>query len=200
MTDLNAAVSAASPPAPAAPSPLASFRALPLAIEQSNLLSALVALTSVVDAVAGAAAAVGDAPLSHVIGALADLAAASNGVNDAAAAMSVAAAPFLPMPSAPASNPAPLQGPMFRNSAPWVAGALYTVVPKEPLVAVPDNNEKWFAITRGKYVGLTKNSAISLNAVTGISTALSDKFNTQNEALDHFNDALSTPGAIAILR
>ncbi|KAJ7715849.1 hypothetical protein DFH07DRAFT_785538 [Mycena maculata] len=80
---------------------------------------------------------------------------------------------------------------------PWIAGNLYGVVPMMPLQAVPDNQDKWFAITRGKYVGLTKNSAISINAVTGFAGALSEKFGLQSEALEHFNGALVC-GAVAI--
>ncbi|KAJ7018724.1 hypothetical protein C8F04DRAFT_1277240 [Mycena alexandri] len=58
-------------------------------------------------------------------------------------------------------------------------------------------NEKWFAITRGRYVGLTINSAISLNVVTGVPSGLSERFNSQAEALQHFNAALAAH-AIAV--
>jgi hypothetical protein len=77
-------------------------------------------------------------------------------------------------------------------AGPWTAGLLYGVIPNGPLTAVPDNGGKWFAITRGKYIGLTQNSAISLNAVTGISTGLSEKFSNQSDALNHFNGAHAT--------
>ncbi|KAJ7612814.1 hypothetical protein DFH06DRAFT_1147085 [Mycena polygramma] len=115
------------------------------------------------------------------------------GSNASAASSTVAAAAPV---AAPPAAPAP---PSFlRSSAPWLAGYLYNVIPTDHLASVPDNGDKWFAITRGKYVGLTKNSAISLAAVTGVSTGLSDKFNTQADALDHFNAALDS-GAIALL-
>ncbi|KAJ7846659.1 hypothetical protein B0H13DRAFT_2362900 [Mycena leptocephala] len=84
------------------------------------------------------------------------------------------------------------------SAGPWIAGSLYDVVPAAPLRAIPDNGEKWYAITRGKYVGLTKNSVVSLNAVTGISTSLSEKHGSQSEALDHFNSALGI-NAIAVI-
>jgi hypothetical protein len=67
------------------------------------------------------------------------------------------------------------------------------------MIAIPDNNEKWFAITRGKYVGLTRNAALSLNAVVGVSNALSTSFNSQAEALEHFNSALEC-GAVTVIR
>ncbi|KAJ7022831.1 hypothetical protein C8F04DRAFT_1272129 [Mycena alexandri] len=82
-------------------------------------------------------------------------------------------------------------------TGPWVTGTLYGVVPLGPITAIPDSNEKWFAITRGRYVGLTINSAISLNAVTGVPSGLSERFNSQAEALQHFNAALAAH-AIAV--
>ncbi|KAJ7017741.1 hypothetical protein C8F04DRAFT_1278923 [Mycena alexandri] len=82
-------------------------------------------------------------------------------------------------------------------TAPWIAGNLYGVVPQAPLTAIPDRNEKWFAITRGRYVGLTTNSAVSLNAVAGVPSGLSDRCASQAEALQHFNVALAAH-AVAI--
>ncbi|KAJ7812598.1 hypothetical protein B0H13DRAFT_1926069 [Mycena leptocephala] len=72
---------------------------------------------------------------------------------------------------------------------PWLAGFLYAVTPLAPLTAVADNGDK--------YVGLTKNSAISHNAVTGISSGLSDKCSLQAEALKYFNGALGV-GAVVV--
>jgi hypothetical protein len=89
--------------------------------------------------------------------------------------------------------------PFIRTSGPWLAGLLFGVTPQSAIVAVPDDGGKWFAITRGRYVGLTKNSAISIHAVTGISGGLSDKCSLQAEALDHFNSALSL-GAVAVIQ
>ncbi|KAJ7021084.1 hypothetical protein C8F04DRAFT_1195841 [Mycena alexandri] len=96
--------------------------------------------------------------------------------------------PKLPCPKPPAV--ATLPG-LVRTTAPWAAGILFGIVPPVPLTAVPDNGGKWFAITRGKYISLTQNSAISLNAVTGISTGLGEKFNSQSDTLSHFNGALA---------
>ncbi|KAJ6450233.1 hypothetical protein C8R47DRAFT_1084494 [Mycena vitilis] len=101
-------------------------------------------------------------------------------------------------PGTTAAAPAPPQVPVIRMAGPWIAGQLYGVVPHGPLVAVPDNGEKWFAITRGRYVGLTKNSTISLHGTTGMSSGLADKCASQADALEHFNGALSL-GAIAVL-
>jgi hypothetical protein len=108
-----------------------------------------------------------------------------------------AAPPAVPPPQ-PAAVVQPQSGTLIQGHGPWVAGILFTVIPRTALAAVADNGEKWFAITRGKYVGLTKNSAISLNAVTGVSTGLSEKFSSQADALNHFNAALVT-GAVAVI-
>ncbi|KAJ7707283.1 hypothetical protein B0H16DRAFT_1746504 [Mycena metata] len=102
------------------------------------------------------------------------------------------------------AHPGPLRDPTptgdrdwLAFTGPWVTGTLYGVVPLAPLTAIPDDHEKWFAITRGRYVGLTTNSAISLNAVTGVPSGLSDRLSSQAEALHHFNTALAAH-AIAV--
>ncbi|KAJ6495708.1 hypothetical protein C8R47DRAFT_1213184 [Mycena vitilis] len=86
-----------------------------------------------------------------------------------------------------------------QTGGPYYAGALYRVVPTVHLRSIRDNGEKWYAITRGKYVGLTKNSAVSLAAVTGISTALSEKHSNQSDALASFNAALDVQ-AVAVIQ
>lgn len=86
----------------------------------------------------------------------------------------------------------------IKMTAPWIAGRLFGVVPPVDLTAVPDNNERWFAITSGKYIGLTKNAAISSAAVKGISGALQGNFTSQAEALQYFNEARAA-GAVSIV-
>ncbi|KAJ7731415.1 hypothetical protein B0H16DRAFT_1733354 [Mycena metata] len=97
-------------------------------------------------------------------------------------------------PATPTPAPAPPLPSFVRTTAPWAAGLLFGIVPPVPFTAVPDNGGKWFAITRGHYIGLTQNSAISLNAVTGFS----EKFSNQVDALAHFNGALAS-GALAVV-
>ncbi|KAJ6489346.1 hypothetical protein C8R47DRAFT_1215693 [Mycena vitilis] len=165
---------------------------------EEDLRSALAHLTTTVDAVKGACAAVGDTPVSQVFDAVADLAAAATAVSDTAADVSTAAELVLAAqgPAVPA-GPRPLPA-MFRTTGPWIAGNLFVIVPPVHLTAVPDNSNRWHAITSGKYVGLTKNPALSLNAVVGVSNALSTGFSSQAEALDHFNDALDGDAVIVI--
>ncbi|KAJ7660349.1 hypothetical protein DFH06DRAFT_1326479 [Mycena polygramma] len=195
-------------PAPATASTAAGAGS-PAHVHQVN--AALAALGNAVDALTFSANALVTSPISDMGNAVTAVVAAADVVGHAQANLFAAFATAPSLPSSPASvaapavatspPPAPATAPamaVLRSSAPWRAGFLYSVVPYAPLEAVVDNGDKWFAITRGTYVGLTQNSAISLNAVTGVSTGLSEKFTTQAMALAHFNAALAS-GAIAIL-
>ncbi|KAJ6490573.1 hypothetical protein C8R47DRAFT_1214866 [Mycena vitilis] len=203
MTDLNNTAPAPAPAPAAGASPAGASTPPPLPVsgsaasqaQRDHLRSALEHLTDAVAAIEATSAAVGNSTVSQVYMVLADLAVATTAVSDAAAAVEVAATPFVAVPVLPVVP----HSSMFRTTGPWIAGSLYTVVPAEPLAAVPDNNDKWFAITSGKYVGLTKNAALSLAAVVGVSNALSTSFTSQTEALEHFNSALEG-NAIAVIR
>ncbi|KAJ7512306.1 hypothetical protein B0H11DRAFT_1898797 [Mycena galericulata] len=104
----------------------------------------------------------------------------------------------LPVEALPQPAPARSTSADVHTTGPWVAGKLYGVIPLAPLQPIPDNGGRWYAITRGTYVGLTNNSAVSLNAVTGVPTAITKKYTTQAAALNHFNAALAVH-AVAIL-
>ncbi|KAJ7116095.1 hypothetical protein C8R44DRAFT_880468 [Mycena epipterygia] len=171
-------------PAPAAPAPAPS----PLA----GVNTAVLALMSAVDAASVALDAVSGSPLTLLAEHLADVSAALENVNAASAivcaAVSLALPPgkffflltraplliLVPPVSTPRSQPA-----FVRMTGPWVAGTLYGVVPAAPLAAVPDNNEKWFAITR-------------------IKSGLAEKCPSQGAALEHFNEALAC-GSISVV-
>ncbi|KAJ7175321.1 hypothetical protein C8R46DRAFT_1030422 [Mycena filopes] len=177
---------------------------------QSTLTSVLVngalaALLSAVDALTAQANGLIGTSMTDMPTALSNLASvanavhqASNHVSSAVANLPVAAAPGPAPPTAPSFTTAVPVSALIRHSAPWTSGFLYTVVPGAPLVPVPDNGGKWFAITRGRYIGLTQNSAVSLSSVSGVSTAMSQKFSSQSVALAHFNTALQT-GALAVV-
>ncbi|KAJ6455533.1 hypothetical protein C8R47DRAFT_1082755 [Mycena vitilis] len=211
MTDLNnLAPAAAAPALPAGASTTGAsdttgvLTPSPTSGNRDQLRSALEQLSSAVDAIAATSAAVGTTTVSQgklipaaLYMVLADLAVATTAVSDAAAGVEASAAVFLAAAASPVVPAAPAT--RFRTTGPWIAGSLYAVIPAEHLSAVPDNNEKWFAITSGKYVGLTKNAALSLNAVVGVSNALSTSFSSQADALDHFNSALDGD-AITIFR
>ncbi|KAJ7511248.1 hypothetical protein B0H11DRAFT_2215087 [Mycena galericulata] len=191
MTDHNNLAPAASSAAGAS---LASIHAalhdLALAVDAIKVSTAMVSTSSVAD-ISSALAGLNDA--ADAIGDATDgvFAAVTGAPAQVFAAIAAAAAP------APAPAAGPAAGGFTRATAPWVAGTLYSVIPLAPLQAIPDNGEKWFAITRGKYVGLTKNSAISINAVTGVPGALMEKFSGQADALEYFNGALLSGAAAA---
>ncbi|KAJ7922182.1 hypothetical protein B0H13DRAFT_2317791 [Mycena leptocephala] len=98
--------------------------------------------------------------------------------------------------AAPAAPAAPV--PFVQSTGPWIAGSLFNVVPAAPLAAVPDNGEKWYAITKGKYVGLTPHNLLSSGAVMGVSSALQNSYTHQADALAAFNLAL-TGGLVHVL-
>ncbi|KAJ7023227.1 hypothetical protein C8F04DRAFT_1271652 [Mycena alexandri] len=127
-----------------------------------------------------------------------DNAAAFQYFSAAVASLAQPSAPQVaPAPSpAPAPAPTPSTG-AFLTRGPWVAGGLYLVVPSGPLLAVPeeelDDYEEppiWYAITRGRYVGVTMNNGLAVNATTGISAGLQRKYKTQALALAAFNEML----------
>ncbi|KAJ7601382.1 hypothetical protein DFH06DRAFT_1350562 [Mycena polygramma] len=163
----------------------------------STFQDALRALATAVGSVKAANALLATSSVADMFTSIAALDVAIDAVGVAAADVASMAPGAPPPPPAAPAAPAPALGSVFRSGAPWRAGLLYIVTPAAPLAAVPDNGEKWYAITRGRYVGITKNSAVSLNATTGISSGLSEKMASQQDALDHFNTALES-GAIAV--
>ncbi|KAJ7490098.1 hypothetical protein B0H11DRAFT_2229615 [Mycena galericulata] len=96
--------------------------------------------------------------------------------------------------SSPGSAAAPAARPGLQNTGPWIVGELYNVVPGGPLAPVPDQGEKWYAITKGRYVGVTNNAAVADGAVIGVSHALRVHYDSQTLALAAFNLALATVG------
>ncbi|KAJ7887723.1 hypothetical protein B0H13DRAFT_1888765 [Mycena leptocephala] len=195
MTDHSHPTPAASPTAAGAGSLGATSPAVNVALS---------AFSTTMDALIGHVAAISSAPVCQMANTVGSIIAAADAVQQAhqnLVAAVLAVATLVPAPPSNAhvgaANSGSGPGSFLRTTGPWIAGALYSVVPQAPLAAVPDNGDKWFSITRGKYVGLTKNAAISLKAVTGVSTGLSEKHNSQADALDNFNSALATD-AVAV--
>ncbi|KAJ7238447.1 hypothetical protein C8J57DRAFT_1246520 [Mycena rebaudengoi] len=146
---------------------------------------------------ASAPAAAAVAAIDPAIAAtLQQLVAALNATNLTGVALSDAVAQSL----APPVAQAPTINPRYQLVGPWEAGVLYGIIPLQPLMPVlPDTNDKWYAITCGKYVGLTHNSAISLAAVTGVSQGLHNHYLSQTVALAAFNGALAAFAVEVIL-
>ncbi|KAJ7456839.1 hypothetical protein B0H11DRAFT_2243719 [Mycena galericulata] len=123
--------------------------------------------------------------------------------NEAAADGS--SAPASPAPTGSAAAPAgsavtPTARTGLQSTGPWIVGELYNVVPGGPLALVPDRGEKWYAITKGRFVGVTNNSAFADGAVSRVSNALRGHYDTQAEAATVFNDALASGlGIVAVV-
>ncbi|KAK7008538.1 hypothetical protein R3P38DRAFT_3210865 [Favolaschia claudopus] len=96
-----------------------------------------------------------------------------------------------PLPPQP---PVPAAVSPFQSHGPWIAGIMYEVVPAQPLGAVPEEwsftTRVWYCITKGKYVGVTRNNSLALGAVVGVSGGTMRSFKTQALALQSFNEAL----------
>ncbi|KAJ7829904.1 hypothetical protein B0H13DRAFT_2372253 [Mycena leptocephala] len=185
-----------SAPAAVSPPTVAGAGVSPAVPQQVN--AALAAFNAAVDTLTTNATALISTSMADMNDALDGVASAADAVQHAQSAIAAALSAAFQVPApTPQAQSAPQAAPQaasqfIRTSGPWIAGVLYSVIPGAALTAVPDNGGKWFAITRGKYIGLTQNSAISWSAVTGISTGLSEKFNNQTDALNHFNAAHGT--------
>ncbi|KAJ7601287.1 hypothetical protein DFH06DRAFT_1353504 [Mycena polygramma] len=94
-------------------------------------------------------------------------------------------------PPAPPAGMTPTGRAGIQRTGPWIAGELYGVVPAGPLATIPDIGEKWYAITKGRFVGVTNSTAVADGAVSRVSHALRSIFDTQQEAVDAFNLALA---------
>ncbi|KAJ7149501.1 hypothetical protein C8R43DRAFT_1128494 [Mycena crocata] len=107
-----------------------------------------------------------------------------------------------PFPAPAATVAAPVG---FRTSGPWIAGALYVVVPSGPLlpIAEPDYGEDdgptWYCITKGTFVGVTLSNALASMATVSIRASNMKGYKTQSLALAAFNDALQYPRMITVI-
>ncbi|KAJ7780804.1 hypothetical protein DFH07DRAFT_765293 [Mycena maculata] len=92
-------------------------------------------------------------------------------------------------------SPPPRAG--FQTRGPWIAGNLYIVVPtshllpiaKDP-VAEGEDSPLWYAITKGRYIGVTLSNPLALASVVGASGSHMRAYKTQSQALDVFNESL----------
>ncbi|KAJ7886985.1 hypothetical protein B0H13DRAFT_2342626 [Mycena leptocephala] len=107
------------------------------------------------------------------------------------------ATPEVPTAVPVVQNPVPPAHVGFHTRGPWVAGALYTVVPTAPLMPIAEDEHtggdapSWYAITRGLYVGITLSNALAVNAVVGVRGSGMKGYTTQASALAAFNELLA---------
>ncbi|KAJ7618966.1 hypothetical protein DFH06DRAFT_1342279 [Mycena polygramma] len=115
-------------------------------------------------------------------------AAARQDAADAAAAAAAAAAPA--GAAAGGATPAPFVPPFVQSTGPWVVGSVYNVIPAAHLTGIDEVADKWYAITKGTYVGITKHNNLSSNATIGVSGSQQNGFPLQSDAITAFNTAL----------
>ncbi|KAJ7173033.1 hypothetical protein C8R43DRAFT_944075 [Mycena crocata] len=95
-----------------------------------------------------------------------------------------------PASSVPVSPAAPA---LFHTHGPWVVKNLYIVVPTSPMMAIVEDDEEgklWYAITRGRFVGITLSSALATNSTTRVPAGTQKSFKTQAGAVAAFNELL----------
>lgn len=74
---------------------------------------------------------------------------------------------------------------------------MYVVVPTGPLLLITEDpvpageeGPKWYAITKGTYVGVHRSQALANNAVQGVSNSGMKGYTTQALAVAAFNEML----------
>ncbi|KAJ7665347.1 hypothetical protein DFH06DRAFT_1127671 [Mycena polygramma] len=112
-----------------------------------------------------------------------------------------APAPTPPPPPPPPRNPgaglpAPLVALLRDESGPFLANEVFSVTPPEPLAAIEEEvpAPEWYAITRGRFVGVVDQFALSHVAISGVAHGARKAYTTQGLALAAFNQALTWGG------
>ncbi|KAK7023737.1 hypothetical protein R3P38DRAFT_3534384 [Favolaschia claudopus] len=96
-------------------------------------------------------------------------------------------------PPAPGAGlPAPLV-PHLRTEGPYQANEVFVVAPAECLAAVEEEERapEWYSITRGRFVGVVDQHALSELAISGVAGAARKAYESQAQALAAFNKALA---------
>ncbi|KAK7027568.1 hypothetical protein R3P38DRAFT_2776486 [Favolaschia claudopus] len=80
----------------------------------------------------------------------------------------------------------------LRTEGPYTANQAFVVVPSQPLTAIEEAtpSAEWYAVTRGRFVGVLNHYALSDLAITGVGHGARKAYPSQGEALQAFNDAL----------
>ncbi|KAJ6450442.1 hypothetical protein C8R47DRAFT_1230257 [Mycena vitilis] len=119
----------------------------------------------------------------------------------AVAAPAPAAAPAPPAAARTppgAGLPAPLLA-LLRDgdaNAPFLANEVFSAVPRQSLLPIEEETPapEWYAITRGHFVGVVDQFALSHVAISGVAHGARKAYTTQALALDAFNQALTWGG------
>ncbi|KAJ7033982.1 hypothetical protein C8F04DRAFT_1260479 [Mycena alexandri] len=73
---------------------------------------------------------------------------------------------------------------------PWISGRFFSVLPPSPLAPITDLDQTWYAVIKGRYVGVTPDNALDGAATVRVSGAGHKGYTTQAAALTAFNRAL----------
>ncbi|KAJ7766821.1 hypothetical protein B0H16DRAFT_1717161 [Mycena metata] len=107
------------------------------------------------------------------------------------------AAPPAPVrPPVGAGLPAPLVAMLRDAEGPFLANEVFSVTPPQPLGSIEEEVEapEWYAITRGHFVGVVDQYALSAVAISGVAHGARKAYTTQHLALAAFNQALTWGG------
>ncbi|KAJ7197988.1 hypothetical protein GGX14DRAFT_573830 [Mycena pura] len=103
--------------------------------------------------------------------------------------------------AAPARNPgAGLPEPLVQllrdEKGPFLANEVFSITPTEPLAPIEEADlaPEWYAITRGRFVGVVDQYALSAVAISGVAHGARKAYTTQGLALSAFNQALTWGG------
>ncbi|KAJ6518338.1 hypothetical protein C8R47DRAFT_1205394 [Mycena vitilis] len=105
--------------------------------------------------------------------------------------------PAAPAPRNPGAGlPAPLVALLRDETGPFLANEVFSATPPEPLTAIEEEvaAPEWYAITRGRFVGVVDQFALSAVAISGVAHGARKSYTTQGLALDAFNRALEWGG------
>ncbi|KAJ7716565.1 hypothetical protein B0H16DRAFT_1741228 [Mycena metata] len=107
-------------------------------------------------------------------------------------------APPAPAARTPAGAglPAPLLALMRDEEGPFLANEVFKAAPAQPLQPVEEEvpAPEWYAITRGRFVGVVNQFALSAMAISGVGHNASKAYPSQALALTAFNQALTWGG------
>ncbi|KAJ7702596.1 hypothetical protein B0H16DRAFT_1483148 [Mycena metata] len=99
-------------------------------------------------------------------------------------------------PPVGAGLPAPLVAMLRGAEGPFLVNEVFSVTPPEPLGPIEEEIEapEWYAITRGRFVGVVDQYALSAVAISGVAHGARKAYTTQHLALAAFNQALTWGG------
>ncbi|KAK7032026.1 hypothetical protein R3P38DRAFT_2774473 [Favolaschia claudopus] len=98
----------------------------------------------------------------------------------------------VPRPLPGAGLPAPLVE-HLRTEGPYLANEVFIAAPQEALAPVDEEVRapEWYSITRGRFVGVVDQYALSELAITGVAGGARKSYESQAQALAAFNKALA---------